>query len=118
MSENIRVRSLIGRYLEHSRVYYFANGEAEGKPQCYIGSADLMPRNLDRRIEALVPISEPNLRAVVMELLTISLADDTLAWRLDDQGDWWPLVDAAGMHQADTHLRLHEFWAARAQPVQ
>ncbi len=117
MSENIRVRSLIGRYLEHSRIYYFANGEGRAKPVCYIGSADLMPRNLDRRIEALVPIAEPELRALLLEILAIGLADDTLAWRLDDQGDWWPVAAEHAEHHADTHLRLHEFWAARSGPV-
>ena len=121
LSENIRVRSIVGRYLEHSRVYYFANGEGQAKPVCYFGSADLMPRNLDRRIEALVPIAEPALREQLLEVLALSLADNTLAWRLDDDGDWikvaaeqgTPLVGSAS--GVEIHLRLHDYWAAKTQ---
>jgi polyphosphate kinase len=117
VSDNIVVRSIVGRYLEHSRVYYFANGDGEGAPVCYIGSADLMPRNLDRRIEALVPVADPDLRDYLLHVLLTNLADDTLAWRLDADGDWWQIADECPAHEVDTHLRLHEYWAARAHPV-
>lgn len=63
-------------------------------PVCYIGSADLMPRNLDRRIEALVPIDDPALRRQVEDVLAVNLEDDSLAWRLDADGDWWPVAGA------------------------
>ena len=69
-----------GRYLEHSRIYRFANGAGPAGPRVLIGSADLMPRNLDRRVEALVPVDEPELQARLDEILEVNLADDTLAW--------------------------------------
>ena len=69
MSENIRVRSIVGRYLEHSRIYEFANGAGPGQAAFYIGSADLMPRNLDRRVEALTPVNDPGLQDRLREIL-------------------------------------------------
>ena len=86
LSEHIRVRSIVGRYLEHSRIYRFANGAGPGGRRILIGSADLMPRNLDRRVEALVPVDEPELQARLEEILEVNLADDTLAWVLDADG--------------------------------
>ncbi|MCQ3811342.1 MAG: polyphosphate kinase 1 [Acidimicrobiia bacterium] len=88
MSDTIRVRSLIGRYLEHSRIYYFGNGEDIGAPAYYIGSADLMPRNLNRRIEALVAVVNPDLRRRIDQVLEINLKDDTLAWDLLPDATW------------------------------
>ena len=88
MSDTIRVRSLIGRYLEHSRIYYFGNGEDIGAPAYYIGSADLMPRNLNRRIEALVAVVDPDLRRRLDQVLEFNLKDDTLAWYLLPDATW------------------------------
>jgi polyphosphate kinase len=88
MSENIRVRSIVGRYLEHSRIYAFANGDGMGKPVYLIGSADLMPRNLDRRVEVLVRVDDPPLQSQLHEILDVSLADDRLSWQLDGEGVW------------------------------
>lgn len=102
LSENVRVRSIVGRYLEHSRLYCFANGAGPGRPAYYIGSADLMPRNLDRRVEALVPVDDPALQARLADLLEVNLADDRLAWRLDESGRWHP--PTGGEH--DTHQVL------------
>ncbi|HZH18204.1 MAG TPA: polyphosphate kinase 1 [Archangium sp.] len=85
VSENIRVVSTLGRFLEHSRIYLFERG---GGTRCYIGSADLMPRNLDHRVEALTPVEEPQLLAQVRDLLDRSLADNTHAWVLDADGSW------------------------------
>ena len=112
LSENIRVRSVIGRFLEHSRVYRFANGDGPGLPLTYIGSADLMPRNLDRRVEALVPVLDPVLQRRVDELLDVNLADDTLAWVLGPEGTW-SHVPRTG--EVDTHLRCQELAMARTR---
>ena len=96
MSDTIRVRSLIGRYLEHSRIYYFGNGEDIGAPAYYIGSADLMPRNLNRRIEALVAVVNPSLRQRLDQVLEINLADDSLAWDLMFDGSWRRVENCTG----------------------
>jgi len=78
LSETIRVRSLVGRFLEHSRIFAFGTRE---RRRYYIGSADLMPRNLDRRVEAVVPVADPRLRDRLQEVLDLNLADDTLPER-------------------------------------
>ncbi len=96
MSDTIRVRSLIGRYLEHSRIYYFGNGEDVGAPAYYIGSADLMPRNLNRRIEALVAVVNPDLRRRLDQVLEINLKDDTLAWDLLPDATWQRVAKNTG----------------------
>lgn len=88
VSETISVRSVLGRYLEHSRVYFFANGEGEGYPEYLIGSADLMPRNLNRRVEVLLPILDPRLQAEVRAVLDITLAADRMTWELQSDGSW------------------------------
>jgi polyphosphate kinase len=85
LSENIRVRSLVGRLLEHSRIYEFEAGE---KATTYIGSPDLMQRNLDHRIEVLVPVENARIRQEVHKILDSALADDTNAWLLGPDGDW------------------------------
>jgi len=112
LSEHIRVRSIVGRYLEHSRIFRFANGGGVGRPHLLIGSPDLMPRNLDRRVEALVPVDEPDLQARLDEILEVNLADDTLAWELHPNGQWTRVHGAAGV---DTHLRLQEIARTRVR---
>jgi len=84
-SETITVVSVVGRFLEHSRIYSFHRGEEH---EYYIGSADLMPRNLDTRVELLVPIQAPELQAEIDDTLTRCLADDTNAWTLGPDGRW------------------------------
>ncbi len=81
----ITVRSVLGRYLEHSRLYVF---EAGDRASYWMGSADLMPRNLDRRIEVLVPIEDLRLRADLDAIFDALLADDTHAWELRTDGTW------------------------------
>ncbi len=83
LSENITVRSIIGRFLEHSRVVYFANG---GAPEYYLGSADWMPRNLDRRVEVMVPIEDPSLHRCIRGVLETCLRDNRQAWVLQSDG--------------------------------
>ena len=111
MSETIRVRSILGRFLEHSRVYRF--GADPETAEYLIGSADLMPRNLDGRVEALVPVTEPRLRGRLAEILAINLADDVLAWELSRDAIWHRVPTVEGV---DTHRQLQELAVARAQP--
>jgi polyphosphate kinase len=85
LSENITVRSIVGRFLEHARAFYFANG---GRPELYLSSADWMPRNLDRRVELLFPIDEPGHRETVLAILRLQLADNTKARALGPDGAW------------------------------
>jgi len=85
MSENITVRSILGRYLEHSRIFAFHN---DGEPVVYIGSADMMHRNLDRRVEALVRVSTPAHVKEVNDLFTLSMSDTTSSWHLQPDGEW------------------------------
>ena len=85
VSENITVRSILGRFLEHTRVYYFENG---GKPEVYAGSADLMPRNLFRRVEVVYPIQTKSLRERIIRDLNNYLKDNTYAWILKPEGEY------------------------------
>jgi polyphosphate kinase len=85
VSENIRVVSIVGRFLEHSRIYAF---ERNGECTVYIGSADLMPRNLDTRVELLAPVREPALRDDLVDTLDRCFADTANAWDLRDDGSW------------------------------
>ena len=100
MSENLRVRSILGRFLEHSRAYEFLNA---GQPQVWIGSADLMHRNLDRRVETLVSLQEPEQIAYVGEILDKAFDDGTSAWDLGPDGEW--------VHNEAVDGRLEDFQA-------
>jgi polyphosphate kinase len=111
MSERIRVRSLVGRYLEHSRLYRFANGQGPGEPLHLLGSADLMPRNLDRRIEALTPVLDANLQARLDEMLEVELRDDVLAWTLGPDGVW---EHAPPGGEFETHTEMQRRTVERA----
>jgi polyphosphate kinase len=96
LSETIRVRSIVGRFLEHSRIYRFGSDPATA--EWFIGSADLMPRNLDRRVEALAPVQDPALRERLEEILRIELADTQLAWELQADGTWARVQDDRGLN--------------------
>jgi polyphosphate kinase len=109
MSEGIRVRSVVGRFLEHSRIYRFG-GSSRGYDYL-IGSADWMPRNLDRRVEALTPVEDPALQSRLDEILRIGLEDDELAWELDPHGQWHKVPTVAGI---SSHRALQEAAVERA----
>ncbi|WP_314135433.1 RNA degradosome polyphosphate kinase [Actinomyces oris] len=99
LSENIRVRSILGRFLEHSRIYAFAGG---GQTELFIGSADLMHRNLDRRVEALVRITDPAMVEDLEWLVTHCASDDVASWHLQPDGSWERrLLDAEGNRLED-----------------
>ena len=115
ISETIRVRSIVGRFLEHSRILCFGQGARE---QYLIGSADVMERNLDRRVEALVPVSEPALQDRLRHIIEVMLQDDRRAWQLDRDGEWRrveTLIPApAGV---DTFETLIELAASAPEPL-
>jgi polyphosphate kinase len=108
LSDNIRVISIIGRFLEHSRIYYFFNG---GNERVLIGSADWMTRNLDRRVEALVPIEDPEIARDLHEILGIMLADNRQAWELQSNGSYIQRQTPPGGEVLSTHqilMAMHE----------
>jgi polyphosphate kinase len=111
ISENIRVVSIVGRLLEHSRIYAF---ERDGEQAVYIASADLMPRNLDHRVELAVPIEDPELRDELLDTLERALADNQNAWELDGEGMWHRRVVHDGEVPRSMQLELAELLAARA----
>ena len=111
LSAGIRVRSIVGRYLEHSRIFRFGDGGRE--TTYYIGSADLMPRNLDHRVEALAPVTDPELRKRLDEILEVCLDQGTPAWELGPDGSWAKVgTDPA----VPVQLRLQELAVARGRP--
>jgi len=106
VSDNIRVVSIVGRFLEHSRLFYFANAGAE---EFYIGSADWMPRNFDRRVEAVAPVEDSTLHVRLRSLLRTSLDDNRLAWDLSADGNWTQRTPNGIVH--NTHdVLLRESW--------
>ncbi len=107
MSDNIRVTSIVGRFLEHSRIYYFRNGGSEA---VYLGSADLMPRNLTRRVEVLFPVEDPVLvRHLRDEVLAVQLADNVKARRLLPTG----VYERVQPHDDETRISSQAWLLAR-----
>ena len=102
LSDRIRVRSIVGQFLEHSRIFMFGNG---GRPEYYLGSSDLMQRNLDRRVEAVVPVTDPKLRVRLQEILDVYLADDVLSWELGPDSSWRKVPTLRGVN---AHNRFKE----------
>jgi polyphosphate kinase len=104
LSDNIRVRSTLGRFLEHSRVFWFENG---GEPEVGIGSADLMHRNLDRRVEVLVQLGQSDHIAELGDLFDLGFDHGTGSWWLQADGSWVArLTDAEGKPLVDLQERL------------
>jgi polyphosphate kinase len=104
LSETVRVRSVLGRFLEHSRIFWFENG---GSPEAWIGSADLMHRNLDRRVEVLARIPSAAHVEELGHLLDLGLSDHTASWHLDGDGTWTRHhLNADGEPLCDVHAEL------------
>src|SRR5438093_299572 len=108
VSEGIAVRSIVGEFLEHSRIWGFTNG---GETGWYIGSADLMDRNLDRRVEAMVPVEDPEARSRLAEIIEVMLEDDRRSWQLGPDATWHRTEEIAG-HPGTCDV--HEELKARA----
>ncbi|GBE25463.1 polyphosphate kinase [bacterium BMS3Bbin02] len=109
LSENITLRSIVGRFLEHSRIIRF--GKVGDGAEYYLGSADMMQRNLNARVEALVPIADGHLQARIDGIIDTLLADDSLAWQQTD-GEWQPVPHTDGV---GTHTKLMEAAIERTQ---
>jgi polyphosphate kinase len=105
VSETIEVRALIDRFLEHGRVFWFANG---GKDDVYIASADWMPRNFHRRVEVMVPMEDPVLRGRLQEILSLQLVDTSKSWRLQSDGSYVRIQPKAGQPAMRCQQRFME----------
>ncbi len=110
VSENIEIVSIVGRFLEHSRIYSF---ERPDETSIYMGSADLMPRNLYDRVELVVPVEDPSARGELLEILEVSLADNTNAWTLAEDGNWTRRTPD-GSRPRNAQRELVELHAGRA----
>jgi polyphosphate kinase len=111
LSDNITVRSILGRFLEHSRVFYFHN---QGQEDIFIGSADMMHRNLDRRVEALVRVKRPDTRARIKEILELALSDDCSTWSLSGDGRWHRIEPSDDQSRRDLQHELMRLASAHA----
>jgi polyphosphate kinase len=103
ISDNIRVMSTIGRFLEHERIFYFHNN---GRPKVFMGSADWRTRNLERRVEAVVPIEDPDLAIQIRELLDLYLSDNRHAWDLQPDGQYIQRRPAENEAERSAHRLL------------
>ena len=111
ISDRITVRSIVGQFLEHSRIYYFENG---GAPEVYIGSADLMERNLDRRVEVLCPVNDPAMRQLLRDaVLEVLLSDTDRAWTLQTDGTYLHTTAPDGVPPLNSQRFLLEWYAAQ-----
>jgi polyphosphate kinase len=113
VSQNIRVRSVVGRFLEHSRVYWFLN---DGEPDLYLASADLMERNLDRRVETCFPIEGKKLKQRVRRELDAYLTDNHSAWMQHSDGSYVLTQPATGQPVRDAQMQLLERFGGVVAP--
>jgi polyphosphate kinase len=111
LSENIRVISIVGRYLEHSRIFYFLNG---GKEEVYIDSADLMPRNLDHRVEAVFPLERPEHVRYICDILDVYMKDSLRARIMQPNGTYKRLKPPDSQDGVDVQIRLMRIATERA----
>ena len=120
ISESVRVMSIVGRFLEHGRLFYFHNG---GKPEYYLGSADVMQRNLERRVEVVAPIEDPRLQAELRAFLDIQLGDQRGAWDMQSDGSYVQRAGVGAKHAQQqlierTERRLREATRLKRRKVQ
>lgn len=105
LSENIRVISIVGRFLEHARIYYFRNG---GGDEYFIASADAMKRNLEARVEMLCPVEAPELKKELQEIISTHLSDQCSAWDMQPDGSYQQRIPSSGSVQCGSHYRMIE----------
>ena len=111
VSETISVNSVLGRFLEHSRIYAF---ERDGETRVFTGSADLMPRNLYNRVELVIPIEDEAVRNEMLDVLKLSLNDDAGCWELDSEGGWSRRLPDGDEPACDVQLAMIERASSRA----
>jgi polyphosphate kinase len=114
VSENIRVISIVGRFLEHSRLWYFANG---GVGEYFVGSSDWMPRNFDRRVEAVAPIENVALHPRLQSLFETCLRDNRQSWELGADGEWRQRRPSGEEERATHRILLEHPWGMTVTPA-
>ena len=110
MSDTIRVRSVLGRFLEHSRIYRFGDDPDD---EIWIGSADMMHRNLDRRVEVLVRVMDPGLRGRLRDILSLAMSDTDTSWGLQPDATWVPVRPAGRRISMQEKLMANDVSGAR-----
>ena len=111
LSENITARSILGRFLEHSRIFHFHN---DGEDEIWLGSADLMHRNLDRRVESLVKVTQADHKRLLLRALDAYMDDEVVHWQMDVSGEWQHIVQSAqGERLKDFHAVVLDYYRSR-----